>query len=486
MKIALLRPPIIYGASSASRVFSPGGYLTSRIYAEWFIRYAPLGLMYYAALLQKAGHTIKLIDGELSGYTDDTVTKLLYAFQPDIICSTVNIYNPKHEFDMLKKLKDLLACKVIARGHFPNLYPEETIKNRHIDIALTGKGFTNIVAVVNAIESQTALKNIPGIIFQSFSGDIIKTHPEQPFNFDTLPFPARNAINPKLYSTALTRSDAFTSMVTSIGCPYQCTYCIDKTIPYVEKSVPYIIEEIKECLHTYAIKEITFLDSTFTLNKERTLALCRAILDNNLKFQWTIRTRADLVDDEILDALKAAGCISIHYGIESGDPDIVTKLQRKLTLEQIKKAVCSTAERGIETLGFFIIGNDGDTEESIQRTIKFALQLPLSFAQFNIAFPIPPSKIFLDGTKKLNVDLWLESYRGADIPRDWWKPQNTAVSMERLTYWAKKAHRSFYYRPRFILKTLQSKDAYQIIRRQIKTLLLLLQQYIVYKVLRLS
>ena len=375
----------------------------------------------------------------------------------------------------LKILKDGTKSIIIARGHFPRLYPKETILNNHVDIALTGKGFNSICDVVEALEKKRELKTINGIIYRQ-GGSTIETPEEGLFDFNAIPFPARELLDNDFYTTALTKHGRFTTLTTSIGCPFSCTYCVDRHITYQERSIENTIAEIEQCINKFGIKEITFLDSTFSLNKQRCMGLCDEIIKRKLKFRWAIRTRPDMVDDELLKMFSHAGCISIHYGIESGDPEILYNVNRKIKPEQIRSAVELTAKRKMEILGFFMIGNSGETTDSIKRTISLAQSLPLDFAQFNIAFPVPQSSIFEDSKQQLKKDIWLASYKGEIITREMCKPQNTDLSPEELTYWTNRAYKSFYLRTKQLRKLATSKYLLHIILQQFKLLFIHFRQ----------
>lgn len=472
MKILLLRLPITYGASAISRILSPGGYLSSKLYCEWLVRYPPLGLLYYGSILKKHNYTVKLLDGELAGYSFNKILSLARKYNPDIIFASVNIYNPRIEFDFLSILKKETNAFMVARGHFPQLYPEESIRNDGVDCVLTGKGFNTIVNLAKAVEDNNPLKKIRGIIFKDSHNAIVKNAPEEPYNFDALPHPARDLINNSLYTTALTKYDLFTTITTSIGCPHSCTYCVDRHIPYQTRSISNVIAEIKECINKFGIKEISFLDSTFTIDRPRAVHFCQEIIEQNIKFKWAIRTRPDCVDNELLSLLVKAGCVSIHYGIESGDQQILNNLERNTTLETIHQAVEMAYLNGMEVLGFFMIGNTGETVQTIKNTIRLAQSLPLHIAQFNVAFPVPPSNIYITSLKTLNYDIWLESYKGREITSDMCKPQDTSLSSKELAYWAKKAYRSFYLRPRYLWRMSNFKYSFFILLRQFKLLLL--------------
>ncbi|MBU1864481.1 MAG: B12-binding domain-containing radical SAM protein [Candidatus Omnitrophica bacterium] len=450
--------------------------VSSKFYFEWLVRYPPLGLLYYGALLKQKGHTVKLLDGELMGYTINHITALAKQFNPDIIFSSVNIYNPQFEFETLKVLKDTLRCHIIARGHFPRLYPEETIVNKQIDFALTGKGFHSVIDITDAIEKKVPFENVKGIIYTD-NGNIIKTANEEAFNFDTIPFPARELIDNSVCTTALSKYDTFTTMTASIGCPYSCTYCVDRYIPYQTRSIENVIAEIEECINKLSIKEIMFLDSTFTIDRNWCMHFCNEIIKRKLTFAWAIRTRADLVDDELLATFAKSGCISIHYGIESGNEQILQNLHRNMSLSQIKTAIELTIQKGMEVLGFFMIGNEGETTETVHDTMRFAQSLPLHFAQFNVVFPMPPSDTYERVKKKFGVDIWLEAYKGKNIPPDSCKPPNSTLSLKGLDYFANKAYLMFYLRPKQLWRLLTFKYAPYIAIRIFKILLIHIKQY---------
>lgn len=471
MKIALLRLPIQF---SMNKTHQPGGYISALFYNQWLTRYPPLGLLYYGSLLKQKGYKVKLIDAELMGYNLKKVLGILKNFNPDIVCSSVNIFSPKFEFDCLEALKDNLKFTLICRGHFPRLYPEETIKNKYVDFALTGKGFYSICVLLEKIQKNGDFKDVAGIIYRE-GKNIIRTKEEPSVKLDDLPFPARELIDNSVYTTALTTKDRFTVLLGSVGCPYSCTYCQDRSLPYQVRNIDKVIEEMKECKYRFNINEIFFFDSTFTLDRQRTIDFCSKLIKADLKMKWVIRTRPDLIDEELLDLLVRAGCIKIHYGIESGDQQTLNRLKRNIELKDIKKIVQLSAKKKIAVFGYFMIGNDGETADTIKSTVLFANSLPLHFVQFMKTGPAPQTDIFKINREKLKLDLWLENYKGRDITADMWKPQNTDLSAKELHFWINKAYRSFYLRPAYLWRMLNFKYVPLYIARQFKILFILLR-----------
>ncbi|MDD5080205.1 MAG: radical SAM protein [Candidatus Omnitrophica bacterium] len=470
MKIALLRLPLGKGITGVE----PGGYVTSMLYFQWLTRYPPMGLLYYASLLKKAGHTVRVIDSEMNGSSLRKISRTIKEFGPQVVCSSINVFSPASEFSALKKLKDAFKFTLICRGHFPRIYPEETIQNSHVDFALTGKGLFSIPLLVNAIEQKKDTGNIPGIIYKQ-GRQIIRTAEEPLVDLNALPFPARELIDNRIYTTALTTADRFTTVIGSLGCPYQCTYCQEKNAPYQTRDVNNIVAEIVECKRKFGINELFFLDPIFTVDRARTMDFCAKLNKSGVRMKWVMRTRADLVDEEMLSLLAGSGCVKIHYGIESGNQRILDGLNRQITLGKVKETVKLTAKKHIAVFGYFMIGNTGETVESIQDTIAFARSLPLNFAQFMKVAPIHYTDVHKRSLDKFKSDIWLEHYKGIPGSADKWKPQDTGLSTKELNAWIRRAYRGFYLRPGYLWRMLTFRYTPFYIIRQLKIAALLLR-----------
>ena len=470
MKIVLLRLPINYKENTIIRM---GGCISSKFYYQWLTRYPPLGLLYTGSILKQNGHTVKLIDAEFLDYTLDKVMKTISDFKPDVVCSSVNIYAPKFEFECLKTIRKHLKFILICRGHFPRLYPEETILNEHVDFALYGKGFT-IDALIKAIEQNGNFNEIPGIVYKE-KGGIIKTQQEILHNLDHYPLPARDLIDNSIYTTVFTLKDNFTTMMASSGCPYSCTYCAEKNTPYQPRNIDRVIEEMEECKYKFKINEIFFFDSIFSLHRQRTIEFCNKLIQKKLDINWSFRTRTDCVDEELLDAAARAGCVKIHYGIESGDQKTLDRLKRQSDLNQIKKTIAFTAKKGISTFGYFMIGNDGETQNTAMKTIKMAKDLPLNFVQFIKVGPLPDTDVLKATKENLKIDLWLEIYKKGYVTQEQLKPQNTSLTLNQIHSLINNGYRSFYLRPVYLWRMLCFKYTPLYIVRQFKILLILIR-----------
>jgi radical SAM superfamily enzyme YgiQ (UPF0313 family) len=211
------------------------------------------------------------------------------------------------------------------------------------------------------------------------------------------------------------------------------------------------VDKVLELLADLAgkrIEEIAFYDDVFTLQRERILQLCSE-MKSRFEFLWTCETRVHLVDSEMLQAMKAAGCYSISYGIESGSQDIVTRLNKGITLDQIKQAVRLTHEAGIQAIGYFMVGSPGETQDTIEQTVEFAIDLKLDYAQFGITCPLPGSELYNEYLQLGHTTPDWEDFKYVGNGN---KPifTSTELSRQDIEDYARFANKCFYLRPEYV------------------------------------
>lgn len=210
---------------------------------------------------------------------------------------------------------------------------------------------------------------------------------------DDLPLPARDLL-PPLDSYQMTmfqyREWPATTLYTSRGCPYSCTFCERTAIlgnRFRVHGPRYVVDELEHLQREYGIREVFFYDDTFTFDRKRVEGICREILDRGVHISWNISTHVGNVDRALLTLMRQAGCWQIAYGIETGDPQVMRDISKGTTLEQVRERIGWTLEAGIEAKGLFMLGHPTDTAETIERTIAFACELPLASANFKLTIP---------------------------------------------------------------------------------------------------
>ena len=413
----------------------------------------PLGIAYIAAVLEKNGITTQIIDAPGLNMTSQEFKEAIQREKPDIVgiaCMTSNIHGA---LEAAKICKENGAITVLG-GPQLAVYPEETVSYPYVDFGIIGEGEYSMLKLVQSIEAEKDISSIRGLIYKK--GKKIITNEAQIIdNLDELPFPAYHLLPMNRYSSVIGLHPVCT-MITSRGCPYQCGFCFKQPTDkrFRMRSPKNIVDEMEYLIKKYGVKEIMFYDDTISVMREHVEGICKEIINRELKIKWESPTRIDLVDEELLKLMKKAGCIRLRYGVESGDPVILKLMNKQITLDRAVHVFDMTRKIGIESFAYFIIGYITETPETMQRTIDFAKKLDSDFAMFTIATPYPKTSLF-----SLSVERKL-------IDPDYWKKFVLSKDVGRMPYlvpdaekWMKKAYRSFYLRPRFILrKVLQLKS----------------------------
>jgi radical SAM superfamily enzyme YgiQ (UPF0313 family) len=447
MRALVIRPPIFYKDFSY-------GVVPAGLYSALLVRYQPVGLMYVAALLRQAGHRVILVDAEAEELEIQSVIRRVRPFAPDLIIGNVNLYNSPQNFEDLGVLKQALGATLVVRGHFPGEYPDLAAQRSFVDYTLRGKGWSAIAPLAAALAAGRDPGNIAGVLYRR-NGAVIDGGPEAPIDdVDTLPFPARDLVDDRLYATNLTVRRPCTVAFASFGCPFDCAYCTDHTTPYRLRGVPSVLAEIEDCARR-GIREIAFLDPTFTVRRNWTDALCRGLIARRLDLTFTIRTRGDLLDRDLIQLLAEAGCVRVSVGIESADPQILENVGRRVDLERVCQASAWIAEAGMMGFGYFMVGNEGESDESLSRTLKLVRRLPLHFAQFLQAVPLPHTDILASCREKLGADLWVEVSRGRFPTAEEFRSQRTSLSLAAIHAWQRRLFRAFYFDPRRLWRILR-------------------------------
>ena len=242
-------------------------------------------------------------------------------------------------------------------------------------------------------------------------------------------------------------------MITSTGCPFKCSFCAISRLVYRERNPINVVDEIEECYRKFNVREIDFFDATFFINKKRSITICEEILKRGIKIEWSCRSRADVVDDDILRMASQAGCRKIYYGIESVADEVLKNVNKKVDTGQIIRAINLAHKHGINTLGFFMVGNPSDNRDSILSSIKFAKKIKLDFIQVCRTIAKPNTELNDYLIKMHGVDYWREYILGkraeGRLPTPW-----SELSEDETEQYLRKFYRDFYFRPSYIIKRI--------------------------------
>jgi len=331
------------------------------------------------------------------------------------------------------------------------------------------------------LEHGQALDGVPGISYRKDGAVVHNPSTSQNVDMDSLPFLAYHLLPWQRYKPHPPHGRAypFAAIITSRGCPYQCSYCSKPIFgsKFRAQAPPRVVDEIAYYQQKFGFKELAFYDDVFTLDRKRAYAIADEIIRAGIKIDWTCETRVDLVDRELLRHMKQAGCYAIAYGIESASPDILDIIDKGTTLEQAEEAVRISQEVGLQTIGYFMIGSPGECPETVNRTIQFAKKLKLDFAQFSVTTPFPGTRLYelyLDGKKDDSIPWESFVYAGTDgqvTPVF----ESSQLSRGDLNYWVKRAYRQFYLRPSYLWQRIKRINSIGDLRVDIQGLAMLLQ-----------
>lgn len=414
----------------------------------------PLSLAYVAAIAEKAGHKVIIIDAVAERLSVELVIKRIQEFSPDILGFTMTTYGFHQTLNWIKNIKERVKIPIMVGGWQLSVYPEETMHHKVIDYAIIGEAENILPNFLKALERGDSLHPVKGIAFRNNGKVIIPPPAPITFNLDTVPFPARHLLKNNLYYNILSKSKNFTVMLSARGCPYRCIFCDLNTKKFRMRSAVNFVDEIEANYKEFNIREFDIYDSSFTIDKQRVNEICEGILKRKLRVSWTARSRVDNVDKNILEVMARAGCNTLMYGIESADENILNALNKYTSMDMVKDVIQWTNNYGIKTLGFFMIGSPGETYETAMKTIRFMNMLGLDYVQVTKLTPFPNTKVYSmlldDGFGDYWKKFTLNPAKEREVPLV--KANLTSKKAGRLI---KKAYLYFYFRPTYILKALK-------------------------------
>jgi len=432
MKLILLNPPAKEKYVKESRCQHRAAVFQSV--------YPPMTLAYIASLTRNE-NDILLIDAIGDGISERDVIHTVQEFDPDLIIVNTTTPTINNDLEVLRKLNKVSRFKSAMFGVHATHFAKELIESPQLDIVIKGEP-----EITSYELTRKDLKDVDGIIYKD-NGKIKENKDREPLDVNDLPFPAWDLVNLGNYRMPII-GDSYVLLATGRGCPYDCSFCVS-TSYYGKKFRCREVDSVIKEIHygkSIGIKNFFFFVETFTLKKEFVMELCDRIIDEKLDIRWVCNSRVDTVTREMLNSMKRAGCWLISFGIESSNQKVLDSVKKGIRPEQSKKAVKMAHRAGIATIGHFVFGLPGETEDSIKKTTRFARKIPLNFAEFYIATPFPGSELFneMDG----------RNYDGINWDDFEYSHQNLCKGLD-LERFRKKAYMQFYLRPWLILRDLR-------------------------------
>lgn len=445
----------------------------------------PLGAGYIAAYLEKAGLSAAILDNSVELLGPEAFKAAVLRYAPAAAGFTVcsSSHNTALRLAALVKEADP-GIKVVMGGIHPSAIPAKLLEDPNVDVVVRGEGEETARELALAFRDGTDLTLVKGLVFKK-NGQLVETPPRPPLgDLDSLPFPAHHLMNMAKYglpaSRRLTLKPA-AAIMTSRGCPYGCRFCSHNSVfggKVRFRSPANVLSEVKRLAAKHGVGELLFWDDSFLLDKARAMELCRLLAGSGLDLVWSCSSRVDHITPDLARAMRAAGCRMVLFGVESGSPQILNSIGKNTGLEQIRAAVKICREAGLLSFCSFVLGTPEETEETVEQTRRFVLELDPDFAIFCIFTPLPGSEFFeryrAEGRLDLNTIDW-DRYINLLSSEP---PLMAAgeLSEARLVQLQKELFREFYFRPSYIwrrLKLLRSPQHLYQNLRGLKSLIIL-------------
>lgn len=448
MKILLLSPPYLpdYMRNARCDFISWSG-------TQWY----PIWLGYCGAFLEKNGYNVKLIDAPAYRLNHEDTKKEILKYSPEILVVYSGLKSEDNDIKFAEDIFDILRCKIVFVGPYTSINSERILrKSEKINFAVKGEFEYPVLEIAEGKNH----KNIKNLLYKESME--IKINEVRPYlttsELDNIPFVTEffsRHLNFKYYRT-ISELYPFIDLMTGRGCEWGiCTYCLwvhsfvtgptynKRTIKNVIEEFKFIKKELKN------VKSVMIQDDTLPASRARELS--EALLSANIKIPWSCYTRAD-IDYETLKLMKKSECRNLHVGYESGNQTILKNIKKGVSIERMAKFTDDAKKVGLRIHGDFAIGFDGETEDTIKETIKFAKRINPHTAQFQIMIPYEetPFYNYLKDNGFLKDD-------APDYPN---------LPTEQMIKFSKKAYISFYLSFKHIIKVLKNPYEYLIKQRR--------------------
>lgn len=419
-------------------------------------KWPPLSLAYTASILEKKGFKVEIVDANTKNLTaEKLIQKSKFSDKVFLTTSPLDKWQcPEPDIqsflDLTQKIRKVNPNIYLIGAH-GTVKPHEFLKLTKVKAIIRGEPELTTLEICQ----DKQMENIEGITFKKNKKTV--SNPDRPLlDLDKLPLPSFHLLPMEEYLYEILGNN-FTLFEASRGCPFSCIYCFKSMYGnrYRKKSYKKLVSEIEYAIENFGIKNAYFIDLEFCFNKKLVEKLCDFLIRKNYDFHWTCETKFDSINYELLKKMKKAGCELIHFGVESGSPRILKKIDKNTSIGKIKKGMKKVKKAGIKTACFFMFGLPTENKKEMKMTIKLAKQLDPNYASFHIAIPYPGTKFYNIIKDEINKnDLFPTCFRDKE-------------DLEKIR---RQAYKSFYLRPQYFKRRLKQGEI-RLLLKQIRLFL---------------
>ena len=419
----------------------------------------PLSLLSIASYLEEKGREVVIIDAHAEKMSTSDLKKRISRLCPRIVGITVMTATTVQSNLIARLIKEADPSTVVVMGGVhAEVLPDECLRNKAVDIVVRGEGEFTFHNLCEAVLKGKNYKDIHGISYRDAeNGKFMVAHSpnaEAIKDLNQLPMLSYHLVPMHLYYPAIGAYKKLPAinMLMTRGCPGKCSFCNSAKTILRTRDAGLVVDEIIKIKERYGIREIQFYDDTFTATRANVLEFCRLMKEKKVGISWSAFARIDCINEQLIKAMKEAGCHQIMFGIESGDLEVLKKMGKTIPLQRAENAIKITRAAGIEVRCTFIYGCEGETAESMQKTLDFALKLDPDIALFNIATPYPGTQLFNWAKRNgyLMHEDWTRYELGLPVIR------LPTASPEKIMEFYKRSFIIFYRRPIAILRRVKN------------------------------
>ena len=405
-----------------------------------------------AAVLREQGFDVSYIHCQTMGVDLDRLVKEMEELEPQMVVVQAEHINLGVAKRVAKAAEQAEATSVFV-GPLATALDEEFARDRYCDYVIRGEWDLTLARLVSGLANGVDTARVKGLTFMR--ADALMRTEDAPLveDLDSLPFPAYDLIDlSKFHESVFIRFPAAT-MITSRGCPYHCVFCAFPNTIYSHQframSPERTVAEVKHLVRQFGVKQIRFDDDTFEIDRQRAIEICRLLQKERLDLVWLAQCRPGLMDRELCEAFHEAGCVMVLFGIESGNEEVLRKINKKTTVEEIRRGMKIAKEAGLEILNCLMLGFYWDTPTTLKQSLDLAFELDAEFTQFSIPTPLPGTEYYqlLKEKNLLEFDRWedFDSFHQTRLKL----PNLSAEEINGAIRWA---YRRYYTRPQYLAK----------------------------------